>query len=481
MVLALDIGTSAVKAGIFDLEGRLLDRRIMPVTLLHGNGEERYEIDPGSWLSALKGALPELLMGRADEISVVVVSGNGPTLLCIDEAGNVLYPAITWMDRRGIDEAGQAAVESALEVDASFYLAKAYWIFKEKPELYEKTRFFIPCPDYINYYLTGNACAVLPSSSFKRLMWTDRAVTALGMDPNRFPPFVRPGVSLGSVGKAAAAGTGLNAGTAVAAGGPDFLMSLLGTGTLAPGDTCDRAGTSEGINHCTNKECSDMRLICLPHLTEGLFNISGLISTTGKALEWYARIAGYHKEGFPTLYRDIRDVPPGARRLLFLPYLAGRRSVHRDPDAKGCFVGLTLLHGRKEMARAVAESIGFSIQAILEIMEENAFHVSDIRVAGSQAANPVLNQIKADITGRNILIPAVTESELMGGACIGLASIGAFASPVEASGNCVRIRSGIQPDRGNRSLYEDMFGLFKELYIELKESFKRLSRLKVEK
>jgi xylulokinase len=129
------------------------------------------------------------------------------------------------------------------------------------------------------------------------------------------------------------------------------------------------------------------------------------------------------------------------------------------------------LHGRKEMARAVAESIGFSIQAILEIMEENAFHVSDIRVAGSQAANPVLNQIKADITGRNILIPAVTESELMGGACIGLASIGAFASPVEASGNCVRIRSGIQPDRGNRSLYEDMFGLFKELYIELKESF----------
>jgi xylulokinase len=218
----------------------------------------------------------------------------------------------------------------------------------------------------------------------------------------------------------------------------------------------------------------DRRLLCLPHIVAGLTNVSGIISTSGKAVDWLRAAAG-RDGGFEALLAAAGTSPAGAGRLLFLPYLAGERSPHWDPHARGAFLGLSLSHRWEDLARAVLESIGFAIRDVLEVMAENGLAVEELRVAGTQARASALNRIKADITGRPLLVPEVPESELLGAACVGLASLGFYATPVDAARACVRIARRFDPDAGTRGLYDEMFGLYRESYRSLKALYPRLA------
>ncbi len=494
MLISVDVGTSNVKAGLFTSDGTLVRQASEPVSLLDSTADGRYEIDPRAWERNLDRALSALVnstapdVSGAPEVEAVVVSGNGPTLVPVGAAGEALHPAITWMDRRGVSQAVARTAASEVDVDASYFLSKAYWICRERPEIYERTRYFLSCPEYIAYYLCGEAVTILPVASFERYIWTGDAIRALGMDGDRFPPFVAPGAIVGPLKKDIARRTGLREATPVIAGGPDYLMSLLGAGSIRPGVTCDRAGSSEGINLCSKMPVTDRRLLCLPHLVEGYYNISGVISTSGKALDWfrnvagfgkgYARgddVAGYAETGYEPFFAAIARSEPGSGRLLFLPYLAGERSPLWDPHARGVFAGLAYSHTRCEMARAVAESIGFAMRDVLTVMEENALYIDALRVAGKLSRAGVLNQIKADITGRRVLVPVIAESELLGAACIGLASLGYFASFEQASAQCVRIGSEFLPRPNLGPLYGEMFEQYRELYRKTRDINRALS------
>ncbi len=471
MIACIDVGTSMIKGGIFDRQGRLASQSQCPVSFLASSESGTYEIDPGDWIEALKGVFESLVFERR-EVEAIVVSGNGPTLLPVDTAGRVLHPAIMWLDRRGIKEAGALVESAGLSVDASFFLSKAYWFYRFRPDIYEKTRFFLACPEYVNFYLCGESSTILPSPRFEQYVWNAEAIKALGMDRKRFPPFVKPGTEIGRLRADAAQTLGLEQSTRVIAGGPDYVMSLLGTGTIEPGLSCDRAGTSEGINFCSTVPVRDRRLISLPHILDDLHNIAGVISTTGKALEWYQGLSGLSRRSF---MRSVQSTPAGSRGIIFLPYLTGERSPVWDPEARGAFVGLTLGHGVDELARAVAESIGFAIRDVLEVMRENNLVMQEIRVAGSQSQIEVLNQIKADISGKRLLIPAVAESELMGDACIGLVALGEFESLQAACRECVKIEREFNPNSRNLALYTEMFYLYRDIYSGLKGTFHKLA------
>jgi xylulokinase len=478
MVLSLDIGTSSVKAGLFDMEGSLLDRRGSDIALLSSSEHTGYEVDPAQWMAAIKILVPSMLAGRKEKLKSIVISGNGPTLVAVDAKGGVLHPAVLWLDSRGNVEASRLLRGRDLDVDPSFYLAKAYWLSRRLQRLGEGIRFFLPCPEYIAFALTGRAVSVLPSPSFRRLMWNDEAIDRLGMEPEWFPPWVPLGAEVGRADAARSEDLGIDPGVPIRLAGPDFLMSLLGTATLEPGKSCDRSGSSEGINTCSENVCRDPRLISLPHLTEGFTNVSGLVSTSGKALEWFSKVVGNRKGDYRTLYQDMKNTEAGARRLLFLPYLAGERAPLWNPDARGNFVGLTLSHGRKEMARAVAEGIGFAIRQILDVMGENGYRISEMTVAGNLANNPVLNQIKADITGCRMLVPAAADAELVGDACVGLIEEGVFADAREAAAHCVSIQHEYVPNDRSAELYADMYRLYRETYESLEECFSHLAPLR---
>jgi xylulokinase len=220
--------------------------------------------------------------------------------------------------------------------------------------------------------------------------------------------------------------------------------------------------------------------MCLPHIIEGYTNISGIISTSGKALSWFKSISGRGELDYESLFEDICQVPPGSRSLLFLPYLAGERAPLWDPYARGTFIGLTANHGRKEMTRAVVEAVGFAIRDVIEVMGENGLEIGELRVTGGQARSPLWNQIKADITQRKILVPDVQDSELLGDACIGLFALGNYKSLVAASESLVRIGRSFTPSPELRELYDRLFGLYRASYRGLKEVFSELAKIPLE-
>ncbi len=475
MILSVDVGTSVLKAGLIGLDGRPAGRAEVPVSLAAGEDPLRYEADANNWISALALAVAQLELPR--DLRAVVVSGNGPTLVPADADARPLDFAMTWMDRRGGEEAALIAGITGEYVDPTFYLPKALWIYRHNRRVYERTRHFMACPEFVDFYLTGNAFAVLPSEQFSRYIWTAELVERLGMDPAKFPPFIAPGQPVGSVRGQAEEVLGIPAGTPVFAGGPDFIMSLLGTATVRPGRACDRAGTSEGINLCTERPLQDRRLMSLPHIVPGYHNVSGIISTSGKALEWFKTITGRQRTDYESLFEDVLQVPAGSRGLLFLPYLAGERAPLWDTHARGTFIGLTINHGRREMTRAVVEAVGYAIRDVLEVMVENGLAVEELRVTGGQARSPLWNQIKADITGRRILVPENQDSELLGDACVALFALGEHDSLAEAADRVVTIGRRYEPQGGVEALYREMFELYRASYRGLKEVFRRLSEV----
>ncbi len=483
MILTFDIGTSVLKGGLVDFEGVLQSRAEVPVHLNEREDPMVHEADANNWISALALVAAQLQIPKAGsgrEIAALVISGNGPTLVPVGSKGEPLDFAMTWMDRRGVAEARSIAEVTGRYVDPTFYLPKALWIYKNKPEVYRRTRHFCTCPEFIDLYLTGKAYTVLPSEQFTPYIWTVETIEKLGMDPSKFPPFIRPGELVGEVRLEAEELLGIPAGTPVFAGGPDFVMTLLGTATVRPGRACDRAGTSEGINLCSEKTIKDERLLCLPHIIEGYTNISGIISTSGKALAWFRSITGRADLDYESLFEDICQVPPGSRSLLFLPYLAGERAPLWDPFARGAFIGLTANHGRKEMTRAVVEAVGFAVRDVIEVMGENGLEIGELRVTGGQAKSPLWNQIKADITQKKILVPAVQDSELLGAACIGLFALGNYKTLAEASESLVKITRTFTPNPEYRGLYDRLFGLYRASYRGLKEVFSELAEIPLE-
>ncbi len=471
MILVYDIGTTTVKGAIFESGGKLMSTASVPVRLLKSENPVYHECDPNSWLSAIALINPQLGVTKGSKIDAVVVSGNGPTVVPVGEDGRPVDFAITWMDRRAVGEAEVVSGAVGFNIDPSFALPKICWLYKNKYEIYERTQHFLHCPEFVNFFLTGEANTILPSPEFKKYIWTDEALDELGLDRDKFPVFVKPGCVIGEVRKQAGDSLGIPAGVPVIAGGPDFVMSLLGTATVVPGRVCDRAGTSEGVNLCSLRGINDTRLLSLPHIIEGYYNISGIISTSGKALEWFKDITGKGELDYETLFEDICLVEPGANKLVFLPYLSGERSPIWDPNARGVFIGLSLKHGRKEMMRAIVESVGFAVRDVLLIMEENGFAIEDLRVTGGQARSPLWNQIKADITGKNIILPECSDAELKGDAAVALKALGIYGSLKEAAEKSFRVKKVFKPNRNLKGLYDDLFGVYRESYRALQNIF----------
>jgi sugar (pentulose or hexulose) kinase len=224
------------------------------------------------------------------------VSGNSPTLVPTAADGSPLANAITWIDRRSTEEARWIGEMRGCPTDASHFLPKALWLLRNRPRIYEGSRWFFSCPEYVVFKLTGVAATFLPTSQYARsIMWDAEAVR-----------------SVGKVTAACAGETGVPEGVPVFAGAPDYIVSLLGTAAVAPGRACLRSGTSEGVNLCSRTEVRDPRLMCVNHIAEGCFNVSGFSSCP----------------------------------------LTGERAPIWDPDARGAFIGLTLNHRASDMTRA---------------------------------------------------------------------------------------------------------------------------------
>jgi xylulokinase len=475
MILAYDIGTSYLKGAVIDGEGKIVTRAQVPIRPACVGEPDRHECDANTWLSGIALVNAQLGLRERGRLRGVVISSNGPTLVPVSADGEALDFAMTWMDRRSDREAELISEHSDTHVDASFYLPKALWILRNKPELYQKTRWFLPCAEFATFFITGNAFRVLPTLLFKEYFWNEAAIPHVGLDGDKFPPFIEPGEPTGTVSFQAEETLGIPSGLPVFAGGPDFIMSILGTSAVQQGRICDRAGTSEGINLCWPMPVKDGRLLCYPHIASGMYNIAGMLSTSGSALQWAADSLARHKGEVESLLKEIQETPAGARRLLFLPFLGPERFTLWSAHTRGAFLGLTLRHGRGEMMRAVVESTGFAVRWMIDLMESNGCQATDIRVTGGQSRTAFWCQLRADITGKKVLMPEQEDSELVGNACVGYYGLGEFESLVEASERLARFQKTFLPSPETHRLYDELYGIFKTALNDLGDTFRRLS------
>ncbi|PKL06328.1 MAG: hypothetical protein CVV53_04820, partial [Spirochaetae bacterium HGW-Spirochaetae-9] len=299
MILAVDIGTSSVKAGLFDRAGACLALDSRSIETLASPDPVAHEVLAGAWIEAFAALVPALAAAagtgaqNAGAVECVVVSGNGPTLVPVDAEGKALAPAVTWMDRRAVDEAILAGQAAGRFLDPTYNLPKALWFKRHRPDIYERTAHFSSCPEFLCGRLTGEWRSFLPAEGFQPIIWDAGSLRALGLDEAKFPPFIKLGEIVGTLTRSSAVAYGLPEGIPVVSGGPDFVVSLIGTATTRPGRACDRAGTSEGINLCHDGSFpDDSRLLLMPHVIEPYLNISGVISTSGKAISWFRRASG---------------------------------------------------------------------------------------------------------------------------------------------------------------------------------------------
>jgi xylulokinase len=453
VLLTIDIGTSNFKSAIWDYDGNLISFAALPF--------QADEQDCSVWLRAFENCCRKL--GNLCGVEAIIISGNGPTLVPVTgqpsiEHGSLFVPAEKarlWIERK--ENKYQKKVSEIMGgfVDLSFFLPKILSIKHEENDLYKKVQYFIGCPEYLGFALTGEARTVFPSDGFDRWFWNDKVLEKLDLDNRKFPPFIRPGEIIGKINPLAASFFGFKKDIPVISGGPDFFAAILGCGVTQPSHACDRSGSSEGINLCTQNRINDERLMSYGHSVKPYWNLSGIINTTGRAVEWAAGILGV--SDYNDFFSLARKSRAGSGGIVFLPYLAGERAPVWDSSICGLWQGLSLSSTRSEFANSVLEGICFAIRDVVSVMEETGEKVEHLRVTGGMAGNAFLNQKKSDITGKKILEPVYKEAELLGCAIIGACYLGKYESFREASCAMVNIEKIYEPNQENAAIYNSLF------------------------
>ncbi len=478
LFLAIDLGTSGIRVGVFDAEGRLKTKTgVSYETRAPRPGW--VEQNPEAWWVACREALKKAANGvDAAQIEGIGVTGLSPSLVCLDERGAAVRPASIWSDRRAVAEI--AELSDRLGPDTAFSpLPRLLWLKRNEPENYRRTQWVFDSFDYLSFKLTGQVIGICPIGD--QQSWTVQDLESAGLDPQKFPSRVcKLGDVVGGLAPDVAVEVGLPSGLPIVAGTIDSFVAWIGTATTRKGIVCNTVGTSDGVALVWDQPISDPRnrLQSLPHITGQGWIVGGAMSSGGIMLDWFVRRFYQHDpRPFETALEEATSVPVGSEGLVALPYLVGERSPIFDPNARSVFFGVAETHTRAHFARAALESVAFAVRDVCEVIREFGAEIEEVRVAGGAANSNLWSQIKADVLGRRVLVPEVPDSSLLGAAIIAGWGVQCFGDLSKAAQTMVRFRTVLEPNPTHHETYSRLFEFYRGLYAHLKEDFARLAGL----
>lgn len=464
-ILGIDLGTTEVKAGLVGLDGRLLAMARAGYALEVGHGPGRAEQDPAAWWSAVVVAVRALRPPEPVDVVAIGVDGHGPTLAAVDEDGGAIRAAITFLDTRSAAEAEELAQATGIRGWALGPLPAALWLERHEPETAARSRWYLTTWEWLGLRLTGVAVAPLVAG---QAVPDAEAVATTGLRNDRRPPTTAIGEVVGGLTREAADALGLRAGIPVAGGTNDAFASYLGAGLTRPGDAYDPGGSAGGFGVYWHEPVVVPGAFVTPAPIEGLYSVGAAMAATGRALDWFRDSVVGGGASTELLLEEAGTAPAGSDGVVFLPYLAGERSPIWDPTATGAFVGLTLAHGRGHLARAILEASALAIRHVAEPMLAAGVTVDAMRACGGPARSETWNQIKADVTGFPVLVPAVLETAVLGSAILGAVTIGACPDIPGAVRSMTRIERRLQPRSEVRETYDRAFEIYSRLYPALR-------------
>jgi xylulokinase len=497
-ILAHDLGTTGNKATLFDSHGTSVAStfRAYDTAYPQANWAEQNADDWGRavWESTRQVLTDGGISPR--EIAAVSFSGMMNGMLPVDADGQPLRTAIIWADQRATEEAEYLAQRCGIEEvyrrtghrpGASYTAAKALWYKRHQPALYARTHQLLQAKDYAAFIMCGRVATDFSDASGTNLfdlegrIWAHDIMKQIGLDRAKFPQAYPSATVIGEVTREAAAATGLVAGTPVVIGGGDGACATVGAGSVAPGDAYNYIGSSSWIAVTMEQPLLDplMRTFTFAHLDPNLYFPTGTMQCAGGSLDWLERLFRCKSEGhlYDELNAAASGVEPGAAGLLFLPYLLGERSPHWNPLARGVFAGLSMSHGRPEMARAVLEGVALNLKTILSGFLDQGADIQAMRLIGGGARSAVWRQILADVYDLPILRPALpAEATSLGAAIAGGVAVGLFAD-YRVAHEVVRVDDAEIPDPANTKRYHELHGTFERAYIALTPIFEELGRI----
>lgn len=478
-LLGIDIGTSACKITVFSEDGVPLATSNQPYNVYYPH-PGYVEQSPNEWWTAICSGIKEVLSSdKVDSSQIAGIGVDGQSWSCIpvDRLGNVLFNTPIWMDTRAADICtryknliGEDKIFDVAGNDflPSYTTPKIIWFKENYPEIYRNTSFFLQSNSYIVYKLTGKFSQDLSQGygihffNMSTLTYDESLADEFGIDSNLLPELYQCDQIVGKVTNEAAILTGLIAGTPVVAGGLDAACGSLGAGVYKKGQTQEQGGQAGGMSICTDKALSHKKLILSPHVVPGYWLLQGGTVGGSGSLRWFKEQFGKDLT-FDDLTREASTVAPGSDGMVFLPYMAGERSPIWDPNAKGVFYGLSFDKSRAHMIRAVLEGTAFSLYHNLMVAKEVGANVEIMRSMGGASNSELWTQIKSDVTGCTIEVPAMDTATTLGAAILAGIGTKVYSSYEEAVKKTTEVLRVHTPNAENHKKYMHSMNLYLEL------------------
>jgi xylulokinase len=480
VIVGVDVGTQSLKAVVTDSALKIRGRGSRPYKASFprpGWAEQ----DPGLWECALgpaiADALAEARIGAA-QVQALGICGQLDGCVPVDEDGEAVGNCLIWIDRRADAEIAHVPAErvrssGGLVLDASHMAAKIRWLKKQGGR--SALRFHQPV-SYLVERLTGRSVIdhALASTSMVYSLDQGRYDPTLleffEIEEQELPPLASAASPAGRLTSRGASLTGLPLHTPVAVGTGDDFSTLLGAGVVSPGPVVAVLGTGEVVGAIHPSPVIDAEGMVETHAYPGggyLVENPGWLS--GGALAWLKDLLGV--ADFAAFDRLAAEASPGADGLLFLPALTGAMAPEWIATARGCFYGLTPVHGRAHWARALLEGCAFAMRDVTERLAQMGLATDSILLLGGGARSPFWAQMRADVTGLPVLLPEQADSSPVGAAMLAAVAAGLVGDLRHAASLVLHETRTLRPTADQQAAYDAAYGRYRRLFAALKPMF----------
>jgi xylulokinase len=507
-LLGIDIGTSGTKTLLIDAAGRILASATVEYPSYAPKPAWSEQSPEDWWKAACRSIRLALKKARAKagDVGGIGLSGQMHGSVFLDKAGRVLRRAILWNDQRTGSECdeitraagGRRALIRLVSNPAltGFTAPKVLWVRKHEPRVYDRAAKVLLPKDYVRYCLTGEFATEVSDASgtllldVKRRAWSKELLSRLQIDAGLLPEVFESPVVSGRLTRQAARATGLREGVPVVGGGGDQAAGAVGNGIVRRGVISATLGTSGVVfAHADAVETDpEGRVHTFCHAVPGKWHVMGVVLAAGGSLQWFrntlcqdlvAKARRRKVDPYEFITADAASVPAGSHGLYFLPYLTGERTPHADPDCRAAWVGLSNMHTRAHMARAVMEGATYAMRDCLEIIRGMGVPVREVRVAGGGARSAFWRRLQADVYGHSVWTVSSEEGPAYGVALLAGVGTGLWKSVPEACDATIKTLLETRPDQGTCRLYSALYPEYGQLYQSLKGDFKRIAALHV--
>lgn len=497
-LLGIDIGTSSCKAAVFDRNGCVKASANGSYSVYYPK-EGWAEQNPEKWWEAVCHCVKDVLKKGGispEEIAGAGVDGQSWSAIAIDKEGRVLTNTPIWLDTRAQEICGRLNKKIGEEeifqtagnaLRPSYTTAKILWYREHLPEVYKKIYKILQSNSYIAFRLTGEMTQDISQGyglhcfDMRKGCWDEKMCEKLEIPMEFLPQIYKCDQVIGTVTEKASRECGLCVGTPVVAGGLDAACGTLGAGVIHPGETQEQGGQAGGMSICMDTYKADPRLIMGFHVVPGQWLLQGGTTGGGGVMRWFEQEFANGerlleketgKSSLVQLNEEGEKTPPGSEGLIFLPYMAGERSPIWNPYAKGVFYGLDFSKTKGHMVRACMEGAAYSLRHNLEIAEKAGAKTHKLCAVGGSANSSLWMQIKADITGKTISVPASDTATTLGAAILAGVGVGFYKDYQEAVGLTVKERRRYEPNRENAAVYKKGYEMYLDLYSSLEHMMK---------